>query len=206
MVALTDLLLCFSFTSCSYNDEVLDANRIQQQQNKEVIVSSRPSPAVIQLRKILEATARDIRYLLSEEICDPDDEDNVCVQPDDYCNISIIPQVEVEFSGSGEPPTITFGIPNIEVNVTTTATVSPTTSSSTTSTTSPTVSKSRIVPHETNTPSISRPTGPTLPPEWTTNPSTTDPDVQIDEAAGASSIHQSVCVLLLVTATVLFLW
>ena len=196
---------------CSYNDGVLDANRIQQQRNKEVVVSSRPSVVITQLREILEATARDIRYLLIEEFCDPDDEDNECVQPDDYCNIPIIPVVEVDYSGSGEPPTISFGIPNVEVNITTntttattttttitTATVSPTESSTTISAT---VSKSRIVPYETNTPS--RPTGSTLPPEWSP---TTDPDDQVDEDAGASSIHQSLCLLLLLTATVVFLW
>ena len=194
----------FFFPLCSYNDGVLDANRIQQQQNKEVVVSSRPSVVIIQLREILEAAARDVRYLLSEEICVPDDEDNECVQPDDYCNIPIIPVVEVDYSGSGEPPTIIFGKPNVEVNITTnttTATVSPTKSSTTISAT---VSKSRIVPYETNTPS--RPSGPTLPPEWSINPPTTDPDDQVDEDAGASSIHQSLCLLLLLTATVVFLW
>lgn len=156
---------------------------------------------IIQLREILEAAARDVRYLLSEEICVPDDEDTVCVQPDDYCNIPNIPVVEVDYSGSGEPPTIIFGKPNLEVNITTnattTSTVTPTKSSTTTSAT---VSKSQIVPHETNRPPL------TLPPEWSTNPPTADPDDQVDEDAGASSIHQSLCLLLLLTATVVFLW
>ena len=159
---------------------------------------------IIQLREILEATARDIRYLLSEEICVPDDEDNECIQPDDYCNIPTIPVVEVDYSGSGEPPTIVFGKPDVEVNVTTTTTTTTTTVSPTKSsfTTYATVSKSQVVPYETNTPS--GPNGPTLPPEW--NQPTTDPDDQVDEDAGASSIHQSLCLLLLLTATVVFLW
>ena len=153
---------------------------------------------ITQLREILEATARDIRYLLIEEFCDPDDEDSKCVQPDDYCNIPIMPVVEVEYSGSGEPPTISFGKPNVEVNITTNTTimVSPTKSSTTISVT---VSKSQIVPHETNTPTTpSRPTGPTSSPKWSP---TADPD---DQVAGASSIHQSLCLLLLLTATVVF--
>ena len=168
------------------------------------MVSSRPSLVIIQLREILEATARDIRYLLSEEICNPDDEDNECVQPDDYCNIPTIPVVEVEYSGSGEPPTISFGKPNEEVNITTTTTTTTVSPTKTSSTNSATISKSRIIPYETNTPS--RSTGPTLPPEWTTDPPTADPDDQVDEDAGTSSIHQSLCLLLLLTAAVVFLW
>lgn len=183
---------------CSYDDELLDATRIQQQRNPEVIVSSRPSVAIIQLRKILEAAAKEIRYLLSEEICVPDDEDDECVQPDDYCNIPIIPKVEVDYSGSGEPPTIDFTKDDDVVTPSVTA-VSPATSSAATST------SSQVVAYETNTPS--RPTGPTIPPEWTADPRT-DPDLLgVEDEGGASSIHQSLYILLLLTtAAVLLLW
>ena len=171
-------------------------------------MSSRPSVVVTQLSEILEATARDVRYLLSLEICDGDDEDNKCIQSDDYCNILIIPRVEIDYSGSGEPPTIDFWtIPNTEVNITTTITTSV---SATSSSTASTITKSQIVPYETSTPS--KPTGPTLPPEWTTEPErTTDTDQtsedfdEIDLDAGSSSIYQSLSILLLLTAAAVFL-
>ena len=178
----------------------MDANRIQQQKNKDVFVSSRPSVVVTQLSEILEATARDVRYLLSQEICDRDDEDNECIRSDDYCNILIIPRVEVDYSGSGEPPTVDFWtISNTEVNITTTSV------STTSSSTASTITKSQIIPYETNTPS--KPTGPTLPPEWTIDPDQTGGDFdEIDLDVGSSSIYQSLCKLLLsLTVAVVFL-
>lgn len=187
----------FFFCLCSYDDDLLGATRKHQQQNPEVIVSSRPSVVIVQFRKILEATARDIRYLLSEEICVPDDEDDKCIQPDDYCNIPIIPEVEVDYSGSGEPPTINFG--KIDDNTTSSntsnTTVPPTTSSPT---------NSQTVTHETSTPSKPK-TDATFPPEWT---KPTDPNPIIEDEAirgGASLIHQSLYMILLLTATALLL-
>ena len=181
---------------CSYDYEVLDASRVKQQQNPDVIVPFRPSVTIIQLRKILEAAARDIRYLLSEEICVPDDEDTVCIQPDDYCQIPIIPQVDIDFSGSGEPPTLLF-LPPTEVDPTT-STITNATETPTASSTS-TVPNSQTVPYETNT-TPSRPHSPT-----TANPRTEDPN-QSDGDGGASTIHQSLyMLLLLVTSVVLIL-
>ena len=182
---------------CSYDDELLDATRIHQQRNPKVIVSSRPSVAIIQLRMILETTAKEIRYLLSEEICVPDDEDDECVQPDDYCNIPIIPVVEVDYSGSGEPPTIDFTKDDDDVVTPSVTAVSPATSSAAT-----TSSSQVVVAYETNTPS--GPTGPTIPPEWTADPRT-NPDL-LEGEGGASSIHHSLYILLLLSAAVLFLW
>lgn len=182
----------------SYHDQLLDATRNQQQQNSEVTVPYRSSVVIIQLQQILEVAARDIRYLLSQEICVSDDEDNECVDPDDYCNIPIIPQVEVDYSGSGEPPTIDFDGGYRIVIESTSTTVSPTTSSTATS-------SSQVVPLETNTPS--KPTGATIPPEWTADTTTEDPDSEeIDNDGGASTVHQSLFMLLLTTAAVVFLW
>ena len=182
---------------CSHDDELLDANHVQQQRNPEVIVSSRSPVVIIQLRMILEKAAKDLRYLLRQEFCILDDEEDECVQPDDYCNIPIIPVVEVDYSGSGEPPTIDFSTYDPEVIPSVTS-VSPATSSAATST------SSQVVAYETNTPN--RPSGPTIPPEWTANPRT-DPDYVVDaDGGGASSVHQSLYILLLLTTAVLFLW
>jgi len=134
-------------------------------------VPAKPSVVIIQLRKLLEAAARDIRYLLNLDVCDSDDEDADCVEPDDYCNIPTIPEVEVDYSGSGEPPTLDFtsstevSSSNSSINSTSTViTVSPTVSSSSSSTVS-------NVPRITN-----RPPRPTLPNELTPPPKTEDTD------------------------------
>ena len=177
---------------CSYDDELLDATRVQQQQNPEVIVSSRSSVVIIQLRMILEKAAKELRYLLRQEFCILDDEEDECVQPDDYCNIPIIPVVEVDYLGSGEPPTTDFSTDDFEVIPSVTS-VSPTISTS-----------SKVVAHETNTPS--GPSGPTVPPKSTANPRT-DPDYVVDvDGGGASSVHQSLYIILLLTTAVLFMW
>lgn len=194
------------FCSCSYDDEIFNASRTQQQQNPEVKVPAKSSVVIIQLHKLLEAAARDIRYLLSLEICVSDDEDIECVQPDDYCNIPTIPEVEVDYSGSGEPPTLDFTSPtgvsssnsstNNTATTTTTTMISPTASSSSATPSSPTV-----VP-----PVTDKPSGPTLPDELTPRPKTDQPEEPDEtEDGGASSIHQSLHLLLLLTTAVMFL-
>lgn len=172
----------------------MNATRIEQQQNNEVDVSTKPSVVINQFRKILEAAARDVRYLLNQDICVPDDEDTECIEPDDYCKIPIIPEVDVDYSGSGEPPTIDF-TPSENPNATISSTA--------------TASSSITIPHATNTPSkpsgpATDPPGPTIPNEWTVAPPKVD-DANL--TAGASSIHQSLYILLLLTINaILFLW
>jgi len=165
--------------SCSYEHEVLNTSRTDQQKNPQLFVSSKTPYVFDELQQLLEIAARDVRYLLSEEICVEDDEDQTCVDPDDYCNIPITPQLDIEYSGSGQLPVI----PTIPTDYPTVGTV-------------PTKPPS-------NQPSVSVSRGTTRPPEWTTDPDTTDYSDLPTTDGSASSVPYSLYVVLLLSIVVL---
>ena len=171
------------FFSCSYEHEVLNTSRIEQLKNPHVSVSGRTPYVFEELQQLLEIAARDVRYLLSEEICvQDDDEDITCVLPNDYCNIPIKPYIEIEYSGSGLPPII----PTIP-------TTYPTTDPPTVDERDPTKSPP---PQLTFGP-------PTQPPEWTL-----DPDKIADPPTtegSASSVQYSLYMVLLLSIAVVLL-
>lgn len=174
------------FFPCSYEHEVLNTSRIEQLKNPQVSVSGRTPYVFEELQQLLEIAARDVRYLLSEEICaQDDDEDTTCVLPNDYCNIPIRPEVEIEYSGSGLPP--------IRPTIPSTYPSDP-----------PTVDE--------RDPTKSPPTQPTFgpttqPPEWTLDPDEIngDTDPPTTDEGSASSVQYSLYMVLLLSISVVLL-
>jgi len=172
--------------SYSYIHEVLNTSRIEQQKNPEVSVSSTTPYLDEELKQYLEVGARDLRYLLSEEICVDDDEDTKCVEPNDYCKIPLLPVIDTEYSGSGMPPTRpTF----------------PTTHS----TDIPTVDE-RNPSKETTPPTTSTMFSATTPREWATTAPTVESTTDGPTTGGsASSIRYSLYMILLLLVVAILL-